>query len=288
MFRLLGNRLFWLVLLVVIGAFIIMSQTSLPREDITVLEKAVHVIYTPLQKGIDQVRAHWGSVGDLLSDKRALQSRIQELEQRNAQMAIDNQILREYEAQAKRLQELLEFQEDNLDTYDLKAAAIIARSPNNWHKTVLINIGENAGIKRGMPVIHPDGLVGRISSVSLNSAQVSLITDREMAVGVVLQRSRETNGIVEGTGSAHQLKMNNIPYYSSIEENDRVITSGLSANYPKGIDVGTVSKVNREPSGLLLSAEVKPAVNFDQLEEVLVITNYHPPVVEDENQEKSE
>lgn len=282
MFRLLGNKLFWLVLIVVIGALITMSQTSLPREDISILEKAVHGIYTPLQNGVNQMRGHWGSIGDLLSDKQALQSRIKELEQRNAQMAIDNQALREYEAQAKRLQNILQFQEDSLDIYDLKAAAVIARSANNWSKTLLINAGASAGIERGMPVIHPDGLVGRISSVSSDSAQVSLITDREMAVGVILQRTRETNGIVEGTGSSHLLRMNNIPYYSSIEENDRVITSGLSANYPKGIDVGIVSKVNREPSGLLLSAEVKPAVDFDRLEEVLVITSYHPPVVEDE------
>jgi len=257
-----------------------MSQTSLPREDMTILEKAVHSVYTPLQNGVNNVRGHWGNLGYLFSDKRALQSRIQELEQRNARMSIDNQALREYEAQAKRLQEMLEFKEDNLDIYDLQAAEIIARSPNNWSKSMLINVGANDGIKQGMPVIHPDGLVGRISKVSSNSAQVSLITDREMAVGVILERSRETNGIVEGTGSSVLLRMNNIPYYSSIEEDDRVITSGLSANYPKGIDVGIVSKVNREPSGLLLSAEVKPAVDFDRLEEVLVITNYHPPEVD--------
>ncbi|HQA07290.1 MAG TPA: rod shape-determining protein MreC [Syntrophomonadaceae bacterium] len=280
----LGNKWFWLVFLVVIGALITMNQTSLPREDITMLEKVVHGVYTPLQNGVNNIRGHWGNLGDLLSDKRAMQSRIQELEQRNAQMAIDNQALREYEAQAKRLQNILQFKEDNLDIYDLQVAAIIARSPNNWHKTVLINVGANAGIEPGMPVIHPDGLVGRISRVNSDSAQVSLITDREMAVGVILQRSRETNGIVEGTGSSHLLRMNNIPYYSSIEENDRVITSGLSANYPKGIDVGIVSKVNREPSGLLLSAEVKPAVDFDRLEEVLVITNYHPPIVEDDEE----
>lgn len=286
MFRLLGNKLFWLVLLVVTAALVTMSQTSLPREDITVLEKVVYNIYAPLQNGVDEMRGHWGSFGDLLSDKRTLQSRVEELEKRNAEMAVENQVLREYEAQAKRLQNILQFQQETLDIYDLKPAAIIARSANNWYKTLVINIGESDGIQRGMPVIHPDGLVGRISSVSLNSAQVSLITDREMAVGVVLQRSRETNGIVEGTGSSNLLRMNNIPYYSSIEENDRVITSGLSSNYPKGIDIGIINQVNREPNGLLLSADVKPAVDFDRLEEVLVITDYHPPVVE--NQETGE
>ena len=286
MFRLLGNKLFWLVLLVVIVALVTMSQTTLPRENITVLEKAVHYIFTPLQNGVDGLGGHWGSLRDLFSDKRTLHDRIEELEKRNAQMAIDNQILREYEGQSQRLQSLLKFQQDSLDIYDLRPAAIIARSANNWSKTLIINVGESDGIQRGMPVITPYGLVGRINSVSLNSSQVSLITDREMAIGVILQRSRETNGIVEGTGDSNQLRMNNIPYYSSIEKNDRVITSGLSSTYPKGIDVGIIERVNTEPSGLLLSAEVKPTVNFDRLEEVLVITNYRPPVSEEQEGEQ--
>ncbi len=286
MFRLLGNKLFWLVLLVVIVALVTMSQTSLPRENITVLEKAVHYIYTPLQNGVGGLGGHWGNLRDLFTDKRTLHDRIEELEKRNAQMAIDNQILREYEAQNQRVQSILKFQQDSLDIYDLKAAAIIARSANNWSKTLIINVGESDGIQRGMPVITPYGLVGRINSVSLNSSQVSLITDREMAIGVILQRSRETNGIVEGTGDSNQLRMNNIPYYSSVEKNDRVITSGLSSTYPKGIDVGIIERVNAEPSGLLLSAEVKPTVNFDRLEEVLVITNYHPPVSEEQEGEQ--
>ncbi|MFY9121095.1 MAG: rod shape-determining protein MreC [Syntrophomonadaceae bacterium] len=286
MFRLLGNKLFWLILLVVIVSLVTMSQTTLPRENITVLEKAVHYIYTPLQNGIDGLGGHWGNLRDLFSDKRTLHDRIEELEKRNAQMAVDNQILREYEAESKRLQNLLGFQQDSLDLYDLKPAAIIARSANNWNKNLVINVGESDGIKRGMPVITPYGLVGRINSVSLNSAQVSLITDRDMAIGVILQRSRETNGIVEGIGESNQLRMNNIPYYSSIEKNDRVITSGLSSDYPKGIDIGIIERVNPEPSGLLLTAEVKPAVNFDRLEEVLVITNYYPPVSEEQEGEQ--
>lgn len=279
MLRLFRSRFFWLVLLIVVGSLIAMSQTSLPRDNITVLERVIHNLYTPLQSGVAGARSSWGSLGTIFSDKRVLNQRIDELAERNKQMSIDNQILREYEAEAKRLRRIVGFQEDNLETFDLVPASIIARSPNNWYQTLTINKGLADGLEKGMPVMHPDGLVGRISSVTQNSAQVSLITDREMAVGVVLQRTRETNGIVEGEGDSNRLRMNNVPYYSSIEVNDRVVTSGLSTIYPKGIDVGIISKISREPSGLLLIAEVKPVVDFDRLEEVLVITSYHPPVV---------
>lgn len=279
MLRLFRSKFFWLVLLIVVGSLITMSQTSLPRDNTTVLEKVIHNLYTPLQSGAAGARSSWGSLGTIFSDKKVLSQRIDELVERNKQMSIDNQILREYEAEAKRLRRIVDFQEDNLETFDLVPASIIARSPNNWYQTLTINKGLADGLEKGMPVMHPDGLVGRISSVTQNSAQVSLITDREMAVGVVLQRTRETNGIVEGEGDSNLLRMNNIPYYSSIEVNDRVITSGLSTIYPKGIDVGIISKISREPSGLLLIAEVKPVVDFDRLEEVLVISSYHPPVV---------
>lgn len=278
MLRLFRNKFFWLFLLVVIAALITMNQTSVPRAEITVVEKAIREALAPLQSSIRDLRGNWGGLGQAFSDKRSLQNRIDELEERNRRMAIDNQILREYEAEAKRLRRLLAFQKDNLETYDLLPAAIIARSPNNWSQTLTIDKGAQDGISKGMTVIHPDGLVGRISSVSRSSAQVSLITDRQMAVGVILQRTRETNGIVEGEGISSRLSMNNIPYYSSIEVNDRVITSGLSVIYPKGIDVGTVSKIEREPNGLLQTAEVKPRVDFDRLEEVLVITDYRPPI----------
>ncbi len=93
-------------------------------------------------------------------------------------------------------------------------------------------------------------------------------------MGAILQKSREARGIVEGLGKSTFLSMANIPYYSSIKKGDQVICSGLSSQYPKGIRIGKVISVSREPSGLLLSARVKPAVDFDKLEEVLVIINY--------------
>ena len=68
-----------------------------------------------------------------------------------------------------------------------------------------------------------------------------------------------------------QLKVKNVPYYSSMQEGDKVITSGFSEIYPKGIVVGTVSEVIREENGLLLSATIEPAVSFDDLEEVFIV-----------------
>ncbi len=255
---------------------VLMNVTSSDRENITVIEKLIRGTYTPLQNGVNKFRAELDGIAAIFSEKKELNVQIRMLKEENEQLRLQNQLLREYEAEAKRLREILEFENAKQGAYEFIAAQVIARSPNNWYEMVVINKGLEDGIKKDMPVINPDGLVGRVGSVDRKSAQVLLITDRQVAVGVILQETRETNGIVEGQGNSNILKMVNIPYYAKIKENDRVITSGLSQIYPKGIDIGTISEVTREASGLLLSASVTPAVDFNKLEEVLVIQNYHP------------
>ncbi|NLB89413.1 MAG: rod shape-determining protein MreC [Syntrophomonadaceae bacterium] len=259
----------------------VINMTSSNRDDITLLEKIIRDSFTPLQSGVNEFKNGWREITAVFIHNKDLQTEIEKLKEENQALKIQNQSLREYEIEAKRLQSILGFINYNIEKYDLLPAKVIARSPNNWYQNITIDKGANDGIEQGMPVINEDGLVGRIRSVSENSAQVALITDREMAVGVIIQQNRDTNGIVEGLGNTNLLRMINIPYYSTIKENDIVITSGLSLNYPPGIDIGVVDTISREPSGLLLSATVRPVVNFDRLEEVLIITDYRPIVYDD-------
>lgn len=282
MFKLLRNKYFWAIILIVIASLSIMSMTTAPRQEVTVVENIIRDIYSPLQKCTGNIRGNWGGISYIFSNKRSLTERINTLEEKNKQLSLDNQLLREYQSEAKRLKKLLDFKEANIDKYTLLEAGVIARSPSNWYNTIVIDRGKNHGVYYGMPVITPEGLVGKVMQVNNTTAEVNLLTDREMAVGVILQRTRETNGLVEGLGDGNLLRMGNIPYYSSVEVNDRVITSGLSTTYPKGIDVGIVNKISREPSGLLLTAEVKPVVDFDRLEEVMVIIDYIPSTESDE------
>lgn len=261
--------------------------TSANREGSTVIEKTIRDMYTPLQSGVNVVSRFFENFGSIFSNKQSLITQVKNLEKENSQIKLENQTLREDTDELLRLQSIVGFVDENKLTYNLIIARVIARSPNNWYKTLIIDKGAQQGIIKDMAVISPDGLVGRIESVSQNSAQVFLITDREVAVGAILQRTRETNGIVEGKGESSLLAMNNIPYYSKIKKGDRVITSGLSEYYPKGILIGTIKQTKREPGGLLLSAEVAPGVDFDKLEEVLVVTGYHPPVtVDNKDQEE--
>jgi rod shape-determining protein MreC len=182
--------------------------------------------------------------------------------------------LRSDEAEVIRLRSLLDYKQAQDPQYVLEAARVIARSPDNWYKTLTIDKGTESGIAVNMPVINPEGLVGKVVNVSSNSAQIWLITDREMAEGAILQETGETKGIVEGLGDNGKLRMINIPYYSQVTEGERVVTSGLSEIYPSGIQIGVIKDIQKEANGLVLTATVDPSVDFDKLEEVLVIKQF--------------
>jgi rod shape-determining protein MreC len=285
-FKLVGKKGFWAVLVLLVIFLIFMKYSSSTRAEITVVERVLRDSFTPLQTGLSGLKRGIAGVSTGLENKQELARQIEQLKRKNNDLSLENQQLREYKAEAKRLRILLNYQVENKEQYDLTVARVIARQPNNWFNLITIDKGSADGISQGMPVINADGLVGRISNTTYHSAQVTLITDREMAVGAIIQDSRETQGIIEGMGETNSLRMINIPYYSKVGKYERVICSGLSEYYPKGIQIGYIQAVKKESNGLLLSATISPAVAFDKLEEVMVITQFRSPVVTSANKKE--
>lgn len=251
-----------------------MRLSSSNRQEITGLEKLVRQSYAPLQIGADKLMQGIGQARIKLVGGADLEARTAALESENSLLNLEVMQLRENKAEVDRLQTLLAYKQYHENEYALETARVIARSPNNWYQTLSINKGSDSGLAVNMPVINPYGLVGKVVSVSSNSAQIWLITDREMAVGAILQETRETRGIVEGMGDSGRMRMINIPYYSRVSEGERVITSGLSDIYPPGLQIGLIRDIQKDANGLVLSASVETSVNFDQLEEVMVIKAY--------------
>jgi len=272
----LKNKYFWLVIIVIVGTLLVMHITSSQRNDISLLEKIIRDAYTPLQSGVVEFKDRLGNINIFFSSKKEMLMEIEELTERNSKLELKNQILRQESAEVQRLRDLLNFKDISVNKYEMVPARVIARSPNNWYRNIVIDKGMNDGIQKNMAVMSPNGLVGRVASVSKDSAYVDLITHREIAVGAIIQESRETQGIIEGLGNSNLLRLANIPYYSAVQAGDHVVTSGLSEFYPKGIDIGVIKDVKSEPEGLLLSAMVEPSVEFDKLEEVLVVIAYYP------------
>lgn len=166
-----------------------------------------------------------------------------------------------------RLKEILDFKKQS--KYNLVAAKVIGRSPDNWSSMVLIDKGKDSQIKRGMVAISPLGLIGRVVEATNSTAKIMLINDPNFSVSSIVQRSRQ-EGLVSGTLGG-LLMMKYLPSEADIKVSDAVLTSGLTEMYPKGLPIGNVTEVGSEFSGLTRYALIKPAANLYNCEEVLVI-----------------
>lgn len=176
-------------------------------------------------------------------------------------------------AENARLRELLEFKESSV-TQELKAAQIIGKEPGNWFEIFTIDLGASDGIKAGMPVVTPQGLVGRVEEVGLSWAKVMSIIDVRSSVSAIMERTRDT-GVVKGTIGSDDLSatltMNYLPLDTDIIEGDSVLTSGYDEVYPKGLVIGNVTSSTDQSGGKLVIVE--PSVDFRRLEEVMVVVS---------------
>jgi rod shape-determining protein MreC len=167
----------------------------------------------------------------------------------------------------KRLKELLSLKVES--SYRVIAARVIGRGADNWSSIIIIDKGQNNGIRRGLVATSYKGLVGRVIETGRSTSKIMLINSPEMGVSAMVQRSRQ-EGLISGSMGSY-LVMKYLPKDSDIEPSDTVITSGLTDIYPKGLLIGKVVEVRDEFSGLSRFAIVKPEVNLSSIEEVLII-----------------
>lgn len=180
--------------------------------------------------------------------------------------------LQEAALENERLRSLLDLQ-GRVPTRAI-AARVIGNDATNWFKTLLIDKGFKAGIRRNMPVVAPEGLVGRVVEVTALSSKVQFITDPLSAVGAIIQRSRVTAVAVGHPRAVLRLKY--LPLTADVVAGDRAITSGMGGVFPKGIYIGEVTWTKRPSGAIFQEAEVAPGVDFSRLEEVMVLTETSP------------
>ena len=232
---------------------------------------------TPVQNHLSGLARDFGNLVQTFRDLRELRRRNEELQSLADSLMIENVHLKELESENENLRQLLQFTEAN-PTYSYRAAEIvghvIGQDPSNLLRYIIIDMGTSAGVTQGMPVVTDRGLVGRIVEVSSRSSKVLLITDVSSSVNAIIQSSRAT-GILEGKADGG-LVMKYIPQTVTVNVGDIILTSGLGATFPKRLVIGQVTAVHKRDIELFQQAEIKPTVDFDQLEIVLIITNFEP------------
>ena len=173
----------------------------------------------------------------------------------------------EIELSNPRLRSLLNFKKTM--TGRVLAAEVVGQDPSPWFKTIIIDKGSVDGVKKGLPVVVPEGIAGQITDVSLHHSRVLLIIDRNSAVDALVQKTR-ARGIIKGE-SAGTCLFDYVLRKHDISIGDTVISSGLDGVFPKGLRIGQVSSVVRRNSGIFQEVTVMPDVDFEKLEEVLVL-----------------
>jgi len=171
--------------------------------------------------------------------------------------------------EAQRLRKLLSLTDDY--DYHFISARVIGREQAALSKTILINKGAVHGLKTGMPVIAPPGLIGRLIDVSWHASKVLLFIDENSNVGAIVQRTR-TQGIISGAGP-RGLILKYISKTQDVKEGDVIVSSGMGGVFPKGLLIGQVSHVDRQDASLFLKINVAPFVDFSKLEEILILAS---------------
>jgi len=216
------------------------------------------------------------AISDFLTVPRDMASLRQtniELEAEVAQLQTQIIELQQQVTQTEILSALVDFARTNPEnTY--KAAAVIGRDPSPFLRYVILNVGSNDGIVRGMPVVTQQGLVGRVDAVVSGAARVQLITDQVSAVNIILKNSK-TEAILTGSITG-DLSLGMISHDVTIEPSDVVLTSGLGGDYPPNILIGQVVSISNPEYELFQSASIQPIVDFSRVEFVLVIINFQP------------
>ena len=178
----------------------------------------------------------------------------------------------ELEKEAVRLRELLGLKRRL--KFRTQAARVIGRDATPWFKTLLIDAGESDGLKEDAAVVNAQGLVGQCVEVGQATSRVLLVTDPRFRSAALVQRSR-AQGMVLGTVRG-RCYLAYITSPDAVEVGDLVLTSGVGKTIPKGLLIGKVAKVEKDPSGLYWQARLIPAVDSQHLEELLCLKEVTP------------
>lgn len=287
------SRSFVLIIVLIAISAVLLMANFVTAEPIG--QGPLSVVFAPVQRVMSEagrtINNLFRSSGELVD----LRARAESLQRQVTELRAENTRLREFQAEVKQYRDLLKFVTDN-SAYEVvgadvigigdaitcrdraptspnagKCANVIANDPSPFVRYITIDVGEQDGIQVGMPVVAGGfALVGRVGKVGRVTSQVQLLTDPASFINVRLVESR-ASGTVAGT-SEGLLLLQNVPQTEELKPGDLIVTSGLGGTLPQALPVGEVERVISRDVETARQAIVRPGVDFEQLEAVLVIT----------------
>jgi rod shape-determining protein MreC len=280
------------ILIVIAGILLVINLSARSTQ---VAEGPFSYVLAPLQQVFGGLGRAINNLFQSASELQDMQQRVQQLQSQVDNLNAENVRLREFQSEVKQYRDLLKFANDN-PAYSVVGADVIGignanctaslanqpasgvcanvigGEPSAYSRYITINAGRRNGLAVGMPVVAGGfALVGRVGQVNDTSSQVQLLIDSNSYVNALLVSSRAT-GIVAGQtdGSLHLI---NVPQTDEVKTGDLIVTSGLGGKLPRLLTIGQVANVTSTDAQLFKEAIVRPAVDYNRIEEVLVITS---------------
>ena len=265
-----------IVIFIVSVAIIIFTGYSLKKErNLNFFEKTVkdigvfvqEVLYAPIKFAKDKIEVN--------KEKEDIYKKYKALEKYKDVYESNSARIEELEKENKELKKFLDI-ESSLTDYDVINASIVSRDVGYWYDKIVINKGQKNGIENRMAVIIDGGVIGYVSEVSNYTANIQLLTTKnlknKLSVKISLGDGKYANGLLIGYDDKKNLyKIEGISFSGTIPDKAIVTTTGLGDNFPSGILVGHVVSTTTDNFDLGKIVEVEPSVNFDDINNVIIL-----------------
>ena len=265
------DRIRWILIAVVVGATIVLIALDSTGS----LDTAYNFLEDPFSGILRWTTTSSDVLMDTVTGPRDIQEAQAEIDRLQIEVQAlqrENEGLREIEGEYQLLLDLFNRARESPE-FRRETASIIGYDTSPLFRSIIIDKGSNDGVFVGMPVESARGLVGQIYRTTNNSAMVILVTDNISSVPARLGASRAT-GIVRGGGLGGSMVMDWVDLEAQIEVGEVVLTSGLGGKFPQDMVIGRIAEVERREAELFQRATIQPAIDFDALEIVFIITDF--------------
>lgn len=277
-----AKYMLWALSILCIGA---MFASFLFDVSFAPLNTAAGYVFIPMQKGINEVGSFVVGAADNLAKLRDVMERNEQLQAQVDELTTELSTYKMEQYDIEDMRKLLEL--DGQYEYEKLGASIIGKDAGNWFDTFIIDKGLDDGVEVDMNVIAGSGLVGIVTNVGANYANVrSIIDDRNSVSAMVLTTSDMcfVNGDLEMMGEKQVIEFTNLTDEEGrAAVGDQIVTSYTSSKYVPGLLIGHINELNTDANNLTKSGTITPAVDFEHIKNVLVILDKKQAVQEKEN-----
>jgi len=255
------------IILILIGGGLLILFSSPKEPEAGAVSRVVYSVLRPFQQIISAVHSRVKHTWEGYISLVHVQAENATLKEEIRRLRRENTVLQNKEGENRRLTKLLDLK----TRYEFPSlvAQVVGEDALGWYRTLFVNRGSEDGVAPDMPVTVAQGIVGRIAKTSTDMSRVLLVTDPNLTVDCRVARTRD-RGLVSGSLERGCI-LRYVSLKSGMAPGDEVVTSGLDGVFPRGLNVGKIERVRKEAQGLFLEALVSPAVDFSEIEEVLVI-----------------